>query len=64
MPRTRAPLTPKGYFQLPTDYINSLPPLVYQQYILPQLDALLANAQQVNFHERRSTFRFSVSRTF
>jgi outer membrane protein insertion porin family len=55
---------PKGYFQLPTDYINSLPPLVYQQYILPQLDALLANAQQVNFHERRSTFRFSVSRTF
>lgn len=61
---SRTITAPKGYFELPAHYINSLPPLVYQQYILPQLDALLANAQKVDFHERRTTFRFSVSRTF
>jgi outer membrane protein insertion porin family len=55
---------PKGFFQLPANYINSLPPLVYQQYIVPQLDTLLAGSQQIYFHEKRSTFRFSVNRTF
>jgi len=55
---------PQSYFQLPSSYINSLPPLVYQQYIVPQLDALLAESQKVYFHERRTTFKFSVSRTF
>jgi outer membrane protein insertion porin family len=55
---------PQSYFQLPSSYVNSLPPLVYQQYIVPQLDALLAETQKVYFHERRTTFKFSVSRTF
>jgi outer membrane protein insertion porin family len=55
---------PKSTFQLPADYINSLPPLVYEQYIVPQMDDLLKDPQKVYFHERRSTFRFSVSRTF
>jgi outer membrane protein insertion porin family len=55
---------PQSTYQLPADYINSLPPLVYEQYIVPQMDDLLKDPQKVYFHERRSTFRFSVSRTF
>jgi len=55
---------PPSTFQLPADYVNSLPPLVYEQYIVPQMDDLLKDPQRVYFHERRSTFRFSVSRTF
>jgi len=55
---------PKSTFQLPADFISSLPPLVYEQYIVPQMDDLLKDPQKVYFHERRSTFRFSVSRTF
>jgi outer membrane protein insertion porin family len=55
---------PKSTYQLPADYISSLPPLVYEQYIVPQMDDLLKDPQKVYFHERRSTFRFSVSRTF
>jgi len=43
---------------------NSLPPNVYQQQIVPTLDELLKNPQIIYFHERRSTFRFTVSRTF
>jgi len=55
---------PRSTFQLPADFISSLPPLVYEQYIVPQMDDLLKDPQRVYFHERRSTFRFSVSRTF
>jgi len=55
---------PRSNFQLPADFISSLPPLVYEQYIVPQMDDLLKDPQRVYFHERRSTFRFSVSRTF
>ena len=55
---------PAGTFYLSDAVKNSLPPNVYQQQIVPSLDDLLKNPQIVYFHERRSTFRFTVSRTF
>ena len=55
---------PRSYFQLSDAIKNSLPPLVYDQYIVPYMDDLLKTPQTIYFHERRSTFRFSVSRTF
>jgi len=55
---------PTGTFYLNDSVTNSLPPNVYQQQIVPAMDQLLKNPQIIYFHERRSTFRFSVSRTF
>jgi outer membrane protein insertion porin family len=55
---------PSGTFYLNDAVVNSLPPNVYQQQIVPELDYLLRNPQVIRFHERRSTFRFSVARTF
>jgi hypothetical protein len=55
---------PRSYFQLSDAIKNSLPQLVYDQYIVPYMDDLLKTPQTIYFHERRSTFRFSVSRTF
>jgi len=55
---------PAGTFYLSDAVKNSLPPNVYQQQIVPTLDELLKNPQIIYFHERRSTFRFAVSRTF
>jgi outer membrane protein insertion porin family len=39
-------------------------PDVFQSVIEPQLAGLLVNPQRINFFEPRSTFRFTVSRTF
>jgi outer membrane protein insertion porin family len=55
---------PAGTFYLSDAVKSSLPPNVYQQQIVPSLDDLLKNPQIIYFHERRSTFRFTVSRTF
>jgi len=55
---------PAGTFYLNPAVQNSLPPNVYQQQIVPTVDNLLSVPQVIDFHERRSTFRFSVSRTF
>ena len=55
---------PAGTFYLSDAVKNSLPPNVYQQQVVPTLDELLKNPQIIYFHERRSTFRFTVSRTF
>jgi len=55
---------PAGTFYLSDAVKNSLPPNVYQQQVVPSLDDLLKNPQIIYFHERRSTFRFTVSRTF
>jgi outer membrane protein insertion porin family len=55
---------PSGTFYLSDAFKNSLPPNVYNQYIVPTLDNLLSTPQTIQFHERRSTFRFTVSRTF
>jgi outer membrane protein insertion porin family len=55
---------PNGTFYLSDAFKNSLPPNVYDQYIVPTLDNLLHPTQTIQFHERRSTFRFTVSRTF
>jgi outer membrane protein insertion porin family len=55
---------PGGTFYLTDAVRNSLPPNVYQQQIVPGLDYLLRNPQIISFHEKRSTFRFTVSRTF
>lgn len=40
------------------------PPDVMQNIILPQLQQLQLNPQRINFFEPKSTFRFTVSRTF
>src|SRR6266851_867352 len=55
---------PNGTFYLSDAFKNSLPPNVYNQYIAPALDNLLSTPQTIQFRERRSTFRFTVSRTF
>jgi outer membrane protein insertion porin family len=55
---------PNGAFYLSDAIKKSLPPNVYDQYIVPTLDNLLSTPQTIQFHERRSTFRFTVSRTF
>lgn len=55
---------PANSYYLPDAMRSSLPPGVYEQQIVPYLNDLLSVQQQVDFHERRSTFRFSVSRTF
>jgi outer membrane protein insertion porin family len=55
---------PSGTFYLSDAFKNSLPPNVYNQYVTPALDDLLGTPQTIQFHERRSTFRFTVSRTF
>ncbi len=57
-------VAPNGTFYLSDTFKNSLPPNVYDQYILPALDNLLKVPQTIQFRERRSTFRFTVSRTF
>ena len=57
-------IAPNGTFYLPGTFKNSLPPNVYDQYIVPALDNLLRTPQTIQFQERRSTFRFTVSRTF
>ena len=55
---------PASSFYLSDTFKNSLPPGVYELQIQPYLYDLLKNPQQIYFNERRSTFRFSVSRTF
>jgi outer membrane protein insertion porin family len=55
---------PNSSYFLSNTFVSSLPPGVYSQQIVPTLDDLLKTPQTVDFHERRSTFRFSVSRTF
>jgi outer membrane protein insertion porin family len=55
---------PASSFYLSDTFKNSLPPGVYDLQIAPTLDELLKDPQKIYFNERRSTFRFSVSRTF
>jgi len=55
---------PSNAFYLSDTFKNSLPPGVYDLQIAPYLDDLLKTPQTVYFNERRSTFKFSVSRTF
>jgi outer membrane protein insertion porin family len=55
---------PASSFYLSGSFRNSLPPGVYDLQIAPALNELLSNPQRIYFNERRSTFRFSVSRTF
>lgn len=42
----------------------SLPAYVYDAYVQPQIDNLLANPQRTNFFDPLKTFRFTISRTF
>jgi outer membrane protein insertion porin family len=37
---------------------------IYNSVIQPQINSILSNPQRINFFEQRSTFRFTVSRTF
>jgi outer membrane protein insertion porin family len=55
---------PASSFYLSDSFRNSLPPGVYDLQIAPALNQLLASPQRILFNESRSTFRFSVSRTF
>jgi outer membrane protein insertion porin family len=55
---------PNGTFYVSDALKNSLPPNVYNQVIVPTVDSLLSTPQTIQFRERRSTFRFTVSRTF
>ncbi len=43
---------------------NSLPPGVFENQIVPRLDAFRNNPSRLNFFEPSRTFRFTVSRTF
>jgi outer membrane protein insertion porin family len=55
---------PPSSFYLSDTFRNSLPPGVYDLQIQPALNELLKDPQRIYFNESRSTFRFSVSRTF
>jgi outer membrane protein insertion porin family len=55
---------PSTAYYLSDTFRNSLPPGVYEQMISPSLNYLLRNTQEVKVQEKRSTFRFTVSRTF
>ena len=55
---------PSSGFYLSDAFKNSLPPGVYDLQIAPYLNNLLSSPQKVDFNERRSTFKFSVNRTF
>ncbi len=65
---------PVGTFSLDPAIIGSLPGCkqgdtaltcnTFSQSITPTMTGLLSNRQQIFFNERRSTFRFTVSRTF
>jgi len=55
---------PSSAFYLDDKFRNSLPPGVYEQQIVPTLDNLLQTPQTIQFREKRSTFRFTVSRSF
>jgi len=55
---------PSSSFYLSDAFKNSLPPGVYDLQIAPYLNNLLSSPQKVDFNERRSTFKFSVNRTF
>jgi outer membrane protein insertion porin family len=55
---------PNSTFYLNDDFRKSLPANVYEQQVLPTLNQLLKASQKITFQERRSTFRFTVSRTF
>jgi outer membrane protein insertion porin family len=43
---------------------NSVGPSIWNSQILPQLQNYQVNSQRINFFEPKSTFRFTVSRTF
>ncbi len=55
---------PSSSFYLSDTFKSSLPPGVYDLQIAPYLNNLLSTPQKVDFNERRSTFKFSVNRTF
>jgi hypothetical protein len=42
----------------------SVGPSIWDSQILPQLRNFQVNTQRINFFEPKSTFRFTVSRTF
>jgi len=43
---------------------NTLPSEVYNFQVLPTLQQFLNNPGRLNYFEPKSTFRFTVSRTF
>jgi outer membrane protein insertion porin family len=55
---------PQGAFFVSDEFRRSLPPGVFDSQILPQLNLLVKNPQQINFIDPLRTFRFTVSRTF
>ena len=55
---------PNSSWYLSKTFCDSLPTNVCDQIITPTLDNLLKTPQTIDFHEKRSTFRFTVSRTF
>jgi outer membrane protein insertion porin family len=56
-------VAPPSHFN--TDAIlGQVPPDIFNSVILPQLASIEANPQRINFFEPKSTFRFTVSRTF
>jgi outer membrane protein insertion porin family len=57
-------VAPPSIFNIPDSVRQGLPPGVYALQILPQISALQANSQRINYFEALRTLRFTVSRTF
>jgi hypothetical protein len=43
---------------------NGIDPTIYSQQIAPQLANIMNNPGRLNYFEPKTTFRFTVSRTF
>jgi len=56
---------PRGTFALSDQFLQSLPPGVFESQISPQVNRFLDNSSvRIRFFEPLRTFRFTVSRTF
>lgn len=61
---SRTITAPASEYYLKDALRNSLPPGMYEEQIAPAISYYLGSPQEVRFREKRSTFRFTVSRTF
>jgi len=56
-------IEPNEISSLKTQF-NALDPTIYSLQIQPQLDLIQNNPGRLNYFEPKTTFRFTVSRTF
>jgi hypothetical protein len=63
-PANQSPLVPCPSGVKLGFYPSTLPPQVWDFEVKPAIGQLLANPGRLNYFEPKTTFRFTVSRTF